>query len=87
MPINKNFKVKVYANNSAIYGNGTLVATWNVSSLGVGETLTMSKSFNMGGECTIHNYCYYIAKVDADNVITENNETNNQNTGLTFRTR
>jgi len=86
-PVNKNFKVKVYANNSGDYGNGTLVATWNVSSLGVGETLTMSKSFNMGGECGIHQYCYYVAKVDADNDITESSETNNQKTFLTFRAR
>jgi hypothetical protein len=81
-----NFTVRVFVNSNG-GSSGTEVATWNISSLGIGETKTVSKEIYMPGACSIHAYCYYVAKVDADENITESDESNNIKKVISLRAR
>ena len=56
-------------------GKSTVMYTWNVSSLAPGQELSESFSYQMF--CTPHSYTYLYHTADADNQITESNETNN----------
>ena len=84
--VNSNFTVRVFVNSNGD-SSGTEVATWNISSLDIGKTLTVSKEIYMPGACSIHAYCYYVAKVDADGIITESDESNNVKKVISLRAR
>lgn len=81
------FTIKAWLSSVAKPG-GQLLFTFPSSGLDVGQSVnTGSIAVTPGAACAIHDTCYWIIKVDADNQVIESNEKNNTITHSVDRAR
>lgn len=78
--------VKIYLSSNAST-SGTSIGTWYVGDLGVGQSVSNSIVATANANCSVHNYCVFVVKVDADNCVTESNEDNNIRAKVSYRGR
>ena len=79
-----NFTVKVWLTGDGLVPAPTTTpfAVWNVPGLAAGQTLSYTWNNLMFSNLGLHQYYYFVIKIDADNQVT--NETNKSNNVASF---